>query len=62
MAFPASAYTARGGAGSAERAARLAAFCDEKKAEAETEADDPVDSDAEDTPVVEGEDGLPQAA
>lgn len=62
MAFPASSYTDRGGVGSAERAQRLAAQLAMGQEPEEVEPDDPVNTDAEDTPVVEGENGMLQAA
>jgi len=55
MAFPASAYTARGGVGSAERAARLAALCDEEEAGAEA-------TEGAEAAPAEAEQALPQAA
>ncbi|WP_232496209.1 ParB/RepB/Spo0J family partition protein [Novosphingobium kaempferiae] len=58
MAFPASAYTARGGVGSAERAARLAAQLEPEEAE----AGDAVEGQVNDVTVVEAGEGLPQAA
>lgn len=60
MAFPPSAYTPRGGVGSAERSAPLAKLAEAD--EAEVEAGDAVEGQENDMTVVEGGEGLPQAA
>ncbi|NKJ44974.1 MULTISPECIES: chromosome partitioning protein ParB [unclassified Novosphingobium] len=59
MAFPASAYTPRGGVGSAERAARIAAV-GEREAEAEAAADVEVEAATSDDTEVDAT--LPKAA
>jgi ParB family chromosome partitioning protein len=55
MAFPASAYTGRGGVGTAERAARLANLCDEEEAKAGA-------TNKVEAAPAEAEQALPQAA